>query len=107
MKAKDKVKRDNLLVEFLLNHKGQENAVNRYDIADFLTSKGFLQSASTVHGVIAKIIEERHLPICSLNGKGYFWAKSKDDILVSIAELESRIEALKEHISFLENFIIY
>ena len=106
MKRTETVKRDNLLVEYLLEHKGRENAVSRYNIAEFLTDNGYEQKASTVHIIISSILKERHLPICSINGKGYYWAKTKADILASIEELQSRITAMQEHIEHLKNFIM-
>lgn len=106
MKRTETVKRDNLLVEYLLEHKGRENAVSRYDIAEYLTENGYKQKARTVHGIIERLIRERHLPICSINGKGYYWAKTKAYILASIDELQSRITAMQEHIEHLKNFIM-
>ena len=106
MKRTETLKRDNLLVEYLLEHKGRENAVSRHDIAEYLTANGYAQKASTVHTLIASTIKERHLPICGIQGKGYFWAKTKADILASIDELQSRITAMQEHIEHLKNFIM-
>ena len=106
MKRTETVKRDNLLVEYLLEHKGRENAVSRYDIANYLEEKGYTKNAETVHGLIERIIKQRHLPICSVNGKGYYWAKTKADILGCIEEMQGRITALQEHIEHLKNFIM-
>lgn len=106
MKMSECIKRDNLLVAYLLEHKGVENAVSRHEIARFIRSKGYPQSPDTVHGIIQRLLRERHLPICSLNRKGYFWAKSKSDILGCISSLNSRINALQEHIDNLKYFII-
>ena len=106
MKRLDCIKRDNLLVEFLIDNKGRENAVSKYIIADYLTDNGYPQSAGTVHAIIERLIQERHLPICSINRKGYYLAKTKADILASIDELQSRITAMQEHIEHLKNFIM-
>lgn len=106
MKRIDCIKRDNLLVDFLLDHKGRENAVNRYKIADYLTANGYSQNAGTIHLIIAKLIKERHLPICSVNSKGYFWAKTKADIVGCIEEMQGRITALQEHIEHLKHFVM-
>jgi hypothetical protein len=106
MKRTETVKRDNLLVEYLLDHKGRENAVTRYDIAEYLTDNNYPTKPQTLHSIISKLIMERHLPICSINGKGYYWAKTKADILASIDELQSRITAMQEHIEQLKNFIM-
>ena len=83
MKRLDCIKRDNLLVEFLIDNKGRENAVSKYIIADYLTDNGYPQSAGTVHAIIERLIQERHLPICSINRKGYYLAKTKADILAT------------------------
>ena len=106
MKRTETVKRDNLLVEYLLEHKGRENAVSRHDIAEYLTANGYPKKPDTAHGIIERLIRERHLPICSINGKGYYLAKTKADILASIDELQSRITAMQEHIEHLKNFIM-
>ena len=106
MKRTETIKRDNLVVEFLIDNKGRENALSKYIIADYLTENGYPQRADTVHGIIERLIRERHLPICSINGKGYYWAKTKADILASIDEFQSRITAMQEHIEHLKNFIM-
>ena len=106
MKRTETVKRDNLLVEYLLEHKGREKAVSRHDIAEYLTANGYEQKASTVHMLIASIIKERHLPICSTVAEGYFWAKSLAEIQAFIDHLHSRIDGLQEHIEHLKNFIM-
>ena len=106
MKRIDCIKRDNLLVEYLLDHKGREKAVSRNDIAKYLTAHGYEQKASTVNLLMTKIIQKRHLPICSINAKGYYWAKSKVDILENIKEFQSRITAMQERIEHLKNFIM-
>lgn len=106
MKRTDCIKRNNLLVAYLINHKGRENAVSRHEISKYLEKNGYNQKSSTVHILIANIIKERHLPICSVNGKGCYWAKTKADILASIDELQSRITAMTEHIEHLKNFIM-
>ena len=105
-KSIDIIKRDNLLVELLLDHKGKDNALSRYEIANYLSKKNFPTKSQTVHSIIGKIMIERHLPICSLNGKGYYWAKTKADILSCIEHLQSRVDSLTEHIEHLKNFIM-
>ena len=77
MKRTETVKRDNLVVEFLIDNKGRENALSKYIIADYLTENGYPQRADTVHGIIERLIRERHLPICSINGKGIIGRKQK------------------------------
>ena len=102
----DCIKCDNLLVEFLLDHKGKENVVSAKEISRFLTNKGFALKQQSVHTAISNLIAERHLPICSLNCKGYYWAQKKEDIVECIAHLKSRIDSLEDHIKHLRNFIM-
>jgi hypothetical protein len=100
------IKRDNILVDFMLKHKGKENAVSSKEICNFLSKEGFNCEVDSVHSILKNIIKQRHLPICSLNSRGYYWAKTKDDVLSCISHLEKRITALQEHIAHLFDFII-
>lgn len=100
------LKRDNLIVDYLLNNKGSENVKTRHEIADFLTQNGFATNPKAINMILHKVIRERHLPICSLNSKGYYWAKNKQDILNCLKHLKSRVESINEHIELLESFII-
>ena len=106
MKIIDCIKRDNLLVDFLLEHKGAENAVSSREISKYLTAVGFPIKAQSVHSAVSNLIDERRLPICSLNCKGYYWGRTKDDIMECISHLQSRVESLEEHIKHLYNFVI-
>ena len=106
MKHTESFKRDNLLTEYLLAHKGIENAVTRHDIAKYLSENVYKQKPSTVHTIIYRIIRERHLPICSKQSYGYFCAKTKYDILTCIDELQARADSLLNHINHLKNFIM-
>lgn len=99
------VRRDNILVEYLYNHKGAENAASQYDIASYLEAQGYKQKLGTVASLIRRITKERYLPICSINGKGYYWASSKADVQAAIADLEGRVAALTEHIDRLKMFL--
>ena len=100
------IKRDNFLVDLLLQHKGKENALPSKVISEILAKHDFRLNAMCIHQTINKIMLERRLPICSLNGKGYFWAKSKEDITECIKHLQSRVDSITEHIDHLKNFII-
>lgn len=106
MKRNETIKRDNALVEYILQHKGSQNAIPTETICKALAEQGYTIKASSLHTILTKIINERHLPICSLNGKGYYWAKTKQDVIDCIAHLQSRIDALQNHIEHLKNFII-
>lgn len=99
------VKRDNILVEYLYNHKGAENAASKHDIASYLEAQGYKQNIGTVAGLIHRITKERYLPICSINSNGYYWPASKAELQATIADLESRIAALTEHIDRLKMFL--
>jgi hypothetical protein len=80
--------------------------VSAKEIAKFLTAEGFPIKKQSVHSAISNLIAERRLPICSLNSKGYYWARTKDDIMECIAHLQARIDSLEEHIKHLYNFIM-
>lgn len=100
------LKRDNLLVDFICNHKGRENVVSAKEICSYLNSKGYEARPSSIGRAIRKVMLERHLPICSENAKGYYWATSKEDILLTINDLQGRIEEMQTHIDHLKSFII-
>jgi hypothetical protein len=104
-KELDIYKRDNLLVELLFKSKGSQNILSRRDIARYLTENGFKTNELTVNTLVKKVRLERHLPICHLNSKGYFWASTSKEIKDSIVDLENRIAAMNENIEFLKSFI--
>lgn len=106
MTQKEVVKRDNLVVEFLRQNKGKENCKSSREISQFLIEKGYKIKPENMGFLLTRIINERLLPICSLNGKGYYWAKNKEDILACVSHLKARIVSLQEHINILESFII-
>lgn len=56
--------------------------------------------------LIRKVMFERRLPICSANGKGYFWATTKEEIQMTIDDLQGRIEEMQNRIEHLKSFII-
>ena len=106
MKRTEAVKRDNLLVDYLLEHKGQNNAVSATEIVEYLTANNFPTAVGSIHILITKLKMERHLPICSTIADGYFWAKSRAEIQAFIDHLQARIDGLQEHIEHLKNFIM-
>lgn len=95
-----------MLVDFIIGNKGKANAVSRNVLAKYLTENGFKTRASSVNEIISKIIRERKVPICSTNGKGYFWAESQADLVLSVNELKQRVNAINERIEILTHFII-
>jgi predicted transcriptional regulator len=99
------MERDNVLIDFLYTHKGAENRVSSNEIAEYLTAQGYPQKANSVHMLMTRLLMKKHVPICSLNCKGYYWAASKNDIKIAIADLESRINAIQEHADALKAFL--
>lgn len=99
------MKRDDALINYLYNHKGVENCVSSKEIAEYITAQGYPLKINTVHGVVARLVTEKHLPVCSYNANGYYWAASKNDIKIAIADLESRINAMQERANALKAFL--
>lgn len=100
-------KRDNLFVKELReNHRGRENSITSEQASKFLGEHGFPIKKSHIGTMINNLAGERCLSICYTNGKGYFWATSKCEIQDTVADLQSRINALQEHIDHLNSFII-
>ena len=46
-----------------------------------------------------------NIPICGVNGAGYYWATTDGEIQETIADLESRKTALSEQIAHLKKFV--
>lgn len=106
MKHNESFRRDNLLVGFLREHKGPNNAVSTVDIKKYLADRGYPTSRDNIRQRIHKLVFERSLPICSLSSKGYFWASCLDDIAQTIKEFQSRINELQARIDVLKSFIV-
>lgn len=98
--------RDNQLVSIVFKHRGKENAIGTQELTRALNEKGYKIDAHHIHSVILKIITERHLPICSKMGQGYYWATTKQDIQASIDDMQAKIDGLQNRIDFLKSFII-
>lgn len=64
MKQYEILKRDNLLINFIIDHQGIKNVVSKKTIAEYLTSLGFETSTEYVHSLVRKLINDRKLPIC-------------------------------------------
>lgn len=105
-KSYDVFKRDTLLLEFMREHKGRENIVTSHEVQKFLSDHGYSINRNNVGSLINKIMYERNAPICYSNVKGYYWAQTKEEIEIAIADMEMRIASLKNHIQHLKNFII-
>ena len=100
------LKRDNLLVDILFQHKGKQNIISAKEITAILKENGYETMGNNIHNVIRKVMLERRLPICSVNSKGYFWATTKEEIQMNIDDLQGRIEEMQNRIEHLKSFII-
>ena len=105
----ERVKLDNLVVELLYNHKGKENAVSGKEIASLLreNSSSGHEYGTSMACFIRRVMIERRLPICHIQGSngGYYWAKTKEELLESVKDLEERIATMQETIEHLQSFI--
>lgn len=99
------MKRDNILVAFLSRHRGADNCVSSKAVSEYLAESGFPIQADAVNTLIRRVMFERVLPICSINGKGYFWAETQDEIRMAINELQGRICEINNRIELLNKFI--
>lgn len=106
MKRYDAYKRDNMLVDLLRKHRGAGNIISGAEITEYLNAHGYPSDKASINMLIRRVMYERHLPICSLNAKGYFWASNKAEIQVTINDLQGRIEEMQNRISILKSFII-
>ena len=105
-KSFDIFKRDTLLLEFIKAHKGEENRVTSYELQKFLNEKGYSVKQKHICYLINKIMYERNAPICYINAKGYYWARTKAEIEKTIGDMQMRRDSLQKHIDHLKNFII-
>lgn len=72
MKQAQVLERNNLLVEELRRHRGADNCITSEEVSKFLADKGYRLRAHNVGSLINKLMFERCLPICYINGQGYF-----------------------------------
>lgn len=98
-------KRDNAVVDIIFSHKGIENAIGTKELVLALSERGFKERADFIHSIIQKIVYDRHIPICSAVHRGYYWASSKQDIMIAVDELQEKICGLQERIDLLKSFI--
>jgi hypothetical protein len=104
-KSKETFERDNLVVETIRGHIGKENAISGDELFKILNDNGYHTTRKSIVAIVERVIEQRYLPICSLNGKGYYFPKCKDDIESAIAHLQLRVDGLNERIKFLKQFM--
>lgn len=99
--------RDVILLGVIKEHKGCENAITSAEIMKYLAERGYyISHNSHLRRMIRKVMYEFHAPICHKTDVGYFWAKSREDILVAVSDIEGRISSLKEHLEHLKNFLV-
>lgn len=84
-------RRDNCLVDFIIQHKGEANAVSGKEIAKHLNDNGFETKQEIVHNLVNRVKVERQLPICSAAYSGYYWPSSSKEIKKSIEVLQKRV----------------
>lgn len=99
-------KRDNCLVDFIREHKGEANAVSGKEIARYLDENGFPTKTEQVHSLVSRVKIERGLPVCIASYSGYYWATSTKDIKQSIEVLQKRVDGILRHIEHLKSFLI-
>ena len=104
--TKNEILKYDLLVEFFHEHKGAENFVTANEVADFLAKNGFPIKQRSVNSLITNLKKQRYIPICYIRRKGYFWARTKAEILSTINDMQMMINSLQEHIDLLREFII-
>lgn len=100
-----KLKRDNLIVDFLKSHRGKQSAVTMQDIADFLKDNGISLQVRTIDPIVKQISFDRCLPILHC-AKGYYWASTQEEIRENINHFKNRIALMQTHITHLNNFVI-
>lgn len=101
----ENLKIENMLIDFMIEHKGIENAVSSLELAAVLADKGLYIEKRSAGAKLIKLSVERHLPICHDAKRGYYWAKRKEDLLHSVDDLQKRMDALQERINHLQSFI--
>lgn len=99
-------KRDNLLVDIIFQHKGEQNVISAKEITTILNENGYQTKTDHIHGIVKKMVIKRRLPICSANARGYYWATAKEEIQATIGDLQNRIAEMQKRIDVLKSFII-
>lgn len=97
---------DNCLVDIIYQHKGKENAIGTQELVRALGERGYKVKADHIHGIVARVVLARCLPICALTHYGYYWATSKQDLQSCIDELQDKVQALQGRIDLLKSFIV-
>lgn len=105
-KSFDVFNRDTLLLEFMKQHKGEQNRVTSHEVKEFLSDHGYSIARNNVGSLMTKIMYNMNAPICFSNVKGYYWATCRAEIEKTIDDMKMRQASLQEHIDHLKNFII-
>ena len=103
---KDNLRKENLIVDTLWQHKNIDNSIQAKQPCDILRQNGFNVKTRSINSIITKIKFERKIPLCYIRGKGYFWGRKKEEIALTVRDLRLMIKSLEEHAEFLESFII-
>ena len=101
----ENAKIENMLIDFMIAHKGIENAVSSLELCAFLADKGLYIDKRSAGIKLIRLSTERHLPICHDTRRGYYWAKCREDLLRSVNDLQLRINSLQARINHLQSFI--
>ncbi len=105
--SRNTFERDNLVVNILIEHRGKEDPITQKELQSVLESHGYKIAHWSIGQVVNRIAYQRKLPICYVNGKGYYWASRRSEIEDTIADLRSRMNALQEHIDHLSKFLLF
>ena len=105
MKRNIAEQRDNVLVDFLKQHKGRHNIVSSDTVVEFLNDAGFSLTRTSVTPTMRKLMYERNLPVCFVSTEGYYWGETNEEFLGSIADIEKKIEGCRKHVEHLKQFI--
>lgn len=97
--------RNDLIVEFLMQHKGRTNVVSGKEIRRFLKNKGYTVATYSLTVYIRDLMYERNLPICYVPSRGYYIGVTNEDIELVIVDLNKRIQGELKHIYHLNKFI--
>lgn len=99
-------RRQDAIIELLVEHRGKEEFITSNQLKKELAERGFEITTTYLGILINKAAFERNLPICYANGKGYYWASCKAEVNETIADLQSRINAMQKHINHLKKFLL-
>ena len=94
---------DEIAYNFIRKHQGEQNKVTGAEVLAEVRSHGY--DLTNIRQVIDRIMRERHAPICSAGRGGYWWAASRADIEIAIADAEAREKAFRARAKFFRSFL--